>query len=65
VQWLLEFGGVDMSEANNDGQMVWNLLKGHFVKRTRKHATVTAILRVMELQGAPPAALIAAMEPDY
>jgi hypothetical protein len=69
VKWLLDHGA-DVADVTKNGMTVWTLL-GHKLSRgddgerkTDPDATVTALLRVMVLCGAPPAWLIKQLSPD-
>jgi hypothetical protein len=66
VQWLLEYGGADITDTTpngqtlwdsflNDGQMVWEDVTGRRMPRDVAGDRLTALLRVMVLQSAPPA----------
>jgi hypothetical protein len=65
VQFLLEHGGSKVTEAIRDGKTLWALLEEHLMDEDEDAATVTALLRVMVLQEAPPAELIARLSPIY
>jgi hypothetical protein len=69
-QWLLEYGGADITEMTPDGRTVWELLEDYFFTFDRRWLELgdrvgvdllTALLRVMVLQSAPPADLLARM----
>jgi hypothetical protein len=66
VQWLLEFGGSSITETNDQGKTVWDLLKKRLIERPswlRFASPPTALLRVMLLQGDPPPELAAKLSP--
>jgi hypothetical protein len=69
VQWLLEHGKADITDTAPDGQSVWDLLRKHFVASAFKGVVaadrLTALLRVMVLQGAPPVDLVVHMHPQH
>jgi hypothetical protein len=69
VQWLLEHGGADIANTNPDGRTVWDLLWKHFAANAHTGyaaaASLTPLLRVMVLQGAPPVDLVAQMHPQH
>jgi hypothetical protein len=66
IHWLLELGGANITDATPDGHTVWDLLRmafGDFIVMPlqRNFATVgplTALLRIMVVQSAPPAHLV-------
>jgi ankyrin repeat protein len=67
IQWLLEFGGSDITERDFVGMDVWELLARHLlcgVLLVRDATAVTALLRVMALQGAPFPELVAELSPE-
>jgi hypothetical protein len=68
VQWLLEHGGSSIEEQTTDGESVWDLLKDYLLAKYEHDwaffaaydaATVTGLLRVLVLLGAPPRELAA------
>jgi hypothetical protein len=67
VQWLLEYGEADIMDTTPDGETVWNLLaicsadvaEGSYLAAD----CLTALLHVMVLRSAPPAALVVQMAP--
>jgi hypothetical protein len=63
VQWLLEYGGANIAETNPEGETVWDFLRVNFLHQDP--AAVTGLLRVMVLQGSPPAALTARLLPEH
>jgi hypothetical protein len=72
MQYLLEEAGANMDDVNNEGQTVWNLLTNRLErlawdKKGRVKIdlpTVTSLLRVLVLRGAPPPALVALLSPE-
>jgi hypothetical protein len=62
TQYLLEEAGADIQDVANDGETVWNLLRGHLQRS--EPAALTGLLRVMVLRGAPPPALVALLSPE-
>jgi hypothetical protein len=74
VHWLLEHGGSNMEQVDRFGTTIWALLNTYLVDTVNQvkdadvrvnPATVTALLRVMLLRGAPPASLTAKMAPEH
>jgi hypothetical protein len=67
VRWLLEYGGVSITEATEKGETIWDLLEGSFVDYNGEWNDaipgLKCLLRVMVLQGAPPDELAEAMSP--
>jgi hypothetical protein len=67
VRWLLEYGGVSITEATEKGETIWDLLEGSFVDYNGEWNDaipgLKCLLRVMVLQGAPPEELAEAMSP--
>lgn len=68
IQWLLEDGGADITDMTPHGETVWDLLQNTvfagFVCSWKKGVAageLTALLRVMVLQSAPPADLVVQM----
>jgi hypothetical protein len=65
VQWLLEFGGLDVAERDDYGMDVWELLARHLLRRVESDATaLTALLRVMVFRSAPFPELIEMLSPE-
>ena len=74
VQWLVEQGGSKIEQVNHAGTTIWDLLSKYLVDSANdledadvrvNPATVTALLRVMLLRGAPPDSLTAQMAPEH
>jgi hypothetical protein len=69
IQWLLEHGGADITNTTPDGRTVWNFLARNFLRFAERGdvATnnLTALLRVMVLQSAPPADLVLQMSLEH
>jgi hypothetical protein len=73
VQWLLEYGGADITNTTPDGRTVWKLVEDHFFDFNRRWLELgdvvvdllPALLRVMVLQSAPSADLLARMPPQH
>jgi hypothetical protein len=62
-QWLLEHGGADIKDATDKGSTVWDMLGGNLIRSDA--AEVTALLRVMVLNGTPPAEMVARLRPEH
>jgi hypothetical protein len=74
VQILLEHCGSDIAEVNHSGSSVWDLLEDYIVADEEEAegddagddaAAVTALLRVMVLQQAPPDELVLQLSPAH
>jgi hypothetical protein len=69
VQWLLEYGGADITDTTPAGRTLWEVLEKCLAGRTlMERASVnqlTALLRVMVLQSTPPADLVIQMSPQH
>jgi ankyrin repeat protein len=65
VQFLLEYGGSKVTDAIRDGKDLWALLEEHLLDEDEDAATVSALLKVVVLQQAPPAELIARLSPIH
>jgi hypothetical protein len=78
VAWLLEHGGADILDVANNGATVWDVLETFLVGRSVEDeedsddddpmydaTAVTALLRVMVLQDAPPAELTERLSPEH
>jgi hypothetical protein len=61
--WLVEHGGADIVDMAIGGSTVWD--ERHFIDDKHDAAVVTALLRVMVLQDAPPTALTARLSPEH
>jgi hypothetical protein len=66
IGWLREHGGADITDTTPDCETVWDFLNRDF-RFILDAATgqITALLRVMVLQSAPPADLVVQMSPRY
>jgi ankyrin repeat protein len=69
MQYLVEEGGASMDDVNNNGETVWDLLLVHLKAVAEGRAetttlTLTGLLRVLVLRGAPPPALVALLPPE-
>jgi hypothetical protein len=70
--WLLEHGGASIDELTTDRKTVWDLLKDHLIASAQDwiyyaahdDATITALLRVRVLRGAPPPELTAELSSE-
>jgi hypothetical protein len=73
VQWLLELGGAQITDTNNERRSVWtargphglpNVLRGAYGYVTnRRTAASVSLLRVMVLHGGPPESLATDLAP--
>jgi hypothetical protein len=70
MQYLVEEGGADMDDVNNQGETVWDLLRVHFeaLRQYGEEETdpsgLTGLLRVLVLRGGAPPALVALLSPE-
>jgi ankyrin repeat protein len=59
-QWLLEHGGANIAEANDEGQMVWTILTERLCRGyLADEVTSTALMCAMVVRGVPPADFVA------
>jgi hypothetical protein len=73
TQYFLENADANMDTVNNDGETLWDMLKGHLedvadeasVLEEDATAELTGLLRVMVLRGAPTPALVALLSPEH
>jgi ankyrin repeat protein len=70
MQYLLEEAGAKMEDANNFGNMVWDMLRRHlkeaveYYEQEAELAMLPGLLRVLVLRGAPPHRLLALLSPE-
>jgi hypothetical protein len=69
MQYLLEDAGANMDDVSNKGETVWDLLTEPSTAVAEGRAetntsTLTGLLRVLVLRGAPPPALVALLSPS-
>jgi hypothetical protein len=75
VHYLLEEGGANMDDVNNDGETIWDLLTERLENAAdtddeeeaggvEDPVSLADLLRVMVLRGAPPPTLLALLSPE-
>jgi hypothetical protein len=71
MQYLVEEGGANMDDVNNNGETVWDLLLVHLEALQQQYDEeetdpdrLTGLLRVLVLRGGPPPALVALLSPE-